>query len=286
MVSFPVGAAITIDNYDTDVNDRFQDGDSPDQFLLQNFDLSGIGMDSTGKWATLIGSNTILSANHFQPSGTITFYPGNDPAATPVEIGLSTDSLRISDGDGGTDLWIARLADFAPTSLTPLSYATTPISEPQGNSGWLYKDEPAYMVGRSEGSFPNTQDQAFGTNVISGFQENVSGANLGDSVDALELSYDTGGTDYEAVVQSGDSGAPLLYDDGSGNLLVLGINSFQLSSSGDPIGTGVNYTGNNADQIDAQVQEWAAIPEPVAAIPAGVAMFFLVLVRRYHSSDK
>jgi len=75
--------AMLVDNYTSATNDRFQNSDDPDQFILSSYDLTGVGQDSNGRWATLIGSNTIISANHFRPSGVVTFYASNDQGATP-----------------------------------------------------------------------------------------------------------------------------------------------------------------------------------------------------------
>lgn len=283
--TIPGSAAIIIDNYDTATNDRYQDADDPDQFFLNTYDLSGVGMDNNGRWATLIGPNTILSANHFKPSGTITFYPGNDPTATPVQIGLSSDSLRITNADGGTDLWIARLESFAPISLKVYNYAIDQISEPNSPvATTLYEGESAIMTGRSPADFGNTIDQAFGTNVISDFIENEPITISGSSyvIDTLRLSYDTGGSNYEAVVQPGDSGAPLLYDDGT-DLIVLGVNTYVGTNNGNPVLSGISYTGNDADAITAQVDAWAAVPEPLAALPAGMAALVFIMVRRRRS---
>jgi hypothetical protein len=276
-----LNAAIEINSFDTTINNRFEDGDNPDKFLLRDFDLSGIGQDSSGRWATLIGPNTILSANHFRPSGTLTFYPGNDPTATPWETDLTTDTLRVSDESGnGTDLWIARVDEMAPVSFHIFDFATQTISNAPSSS---YLDgELVYMAGISPtSSFPSTQQQAFGTNIVSLYEENDTETSLG-VLDLLALTNDgTEGTTYEAALRTGDSGAPLLYDNG-GTLQVLGINSY-IKSDGDGNVTSsfVNYIGNESDTIQAQVDAWAAVPEPgMAALPAGMAAVLLLLWHR------
>mgnify|MGYP006278339619 CR=1 FL=1 len=282
IAALPLSAAIEIDNFDEFTNNRFEDSDNPDQFLLEGFDLSGIGQDSNGKWATLIGPNTILSANHFKPSGTLTFYPGNDPSATPWETSLTTDTLRISDENGnGTDLWIARVDEQAPASIDLFDFATQTIALSPSSS---YLDgELVYMTGISPTSaFPSTQQQAFGTNFVSLYEENDTETNLG-VLDLLELSNDdTGGTTYEAALKSGDSGAPLLYATGD-SLQVLGVNSYIKTNSetGEVVSSHINYIGNESDTIQAQIDAWAAVPEPgMAALPAGMAAVLLLLWQR------
>lgn len=251
-------AAILIDNFSSATNDRFQNSDSPDEFFLSSFDLSGVGLASNGTWGTLIGPNTILSANHAAPSGSLTFYSSNDPFSTPIELTLSGESQRIN----GTDLWVARLSTFAPASLRIYDYATTAISQPRFSiQNFTYKNSLVYMTGRSPtGSFPVAQRQAYGTNRISGFVENNTSAGLGP-IDAFELAYNSGQTDYEAFLQGGDSGAPLFVNNG-GQLLVLGVNSYITANSGVPVASYVSYTGNEAATINAFVAQAAAVPEP------------------------
>ncbi len=264
-MAMPCGAALLIDNYSAATNDRFHNLDSPDQFILSSFDLSGVGQDANGRWAMLIGPNTILAANHLRPTGSVFFYPDNDITSVAIELGISSDSMRI----GTTDLWIARLEQHAPDSLHVFDYATQAISAPTSPGGpgseFPYKGEFVYMTGRSPSTYVAPQDQAYGTNIISGFVENDTEAGLG-SLDAFRLDYNSGETTHEAFAQSGDSGAPLLYDDGSGQLLLLGFNSYVTTTSGgDPVATFASYIGNESGTIDSQVAAWAAIPEPSAA---------------------
>lgn len=77
----PIAADIIIDGYTNATNDRFTNDGT---FIMSGFDLSGVGQASTGRWATAISRNVIISANHLSPSGTISFFPGNDASATPV----------------------------------------------------------------------------------------------------------------------------------------------------------------------------------------------------------
>jgi hypothetical protein len=272
-------AAMTIDNYSSATNDRFQDSDSPDQFFLSNFPLSGVGQDSNSRWATLIGPNTIISANHFKPSGTISFYPDNDPTSAAVELGITSDTKRI----GTSDLWLARLDDFAPSNLQIYDIETENISEPispVGRAEFSFRDSEVFMTGRSPSTFPSTQNQAYGTNLAYDFHsDNVDG--LGD-VEAIRMNYDTNPseTTYESFFQSGDSGAPLFIDNGNNELLLLGINSFTNSdTNGDPVASFSSYVGNDSEEINATIAEYAAIPEPGVVHLIGLALVGLTVRR-------
>ena len=259
-------AAMLIDNFSSATNDRFQNADSPDQFFLSNFDLSGVGLATNGTWGTLIGPNTVISANHAAPSGIITFYANNDPLSTPIELTLSGESTRIN----GTDLWVGRLTTDAPSSLKIYDYATEQIDtlfNPYALSS--YRNKPVYMTGRSPtGGFTTAQSQAYGTNRTSGFVENNTQAGLG-SVDALELRYYSSPptTSYESFFQGGDSGAPLFISNG-GELLLLGVNSYISTTDpgGAPVASFVSYTGNDSATIDAFAAQYAAVPEPTTLV--------------------
>lgn len=278
--ALPLTAAIEIDNFDSVINDRFEDSDNPEQFLLDGFDLSGVGQDSNGRWATLIGPNTILSANHFTPSGTLTFYPGNDSTATPWQADLTTDTLRINDENGnGTDLWIARINAVAPSVIQQMDFATQNIDlGPSSGATAYFEGDSTWMTGRSPSSFGSNTDQAYGTNIISDYSEDQSANGLGqNSLDLIELSYEQGNTAYEAFLQPGDSGAPLLWDV-DGTLQVLGVNSGINTENKISF---INYIGNESDTIQTQIDAWAAVPEPgMAALPAGMAAVILLLWQR------
>lgn len=272
-------SAIVIDSYSSATNDRFQDADNPDQFFLSSFDFSGVGQDpDNGAWAALIGPNTIIAANHAKPSGSINFYPDNDPNGTAISLGISGDSQRI----GNSDLWLARLDSFAPSGLRIYDYATENISEsPSGlfPANFSFRGEVGYLTGRSPGAFANDQDQAYGTNEIDDFLiRNVDG--LGD-VEALELNYDSGATQYEAFLRGGDSGAPLFLEQGNGTLLLLGVNSYiRNDSEGNVVASYSSYTGNDSDEINAIVASYAAIPESTTVTLLSISLSALFLRRR------
>jgi len=266
-------AAMLVDNYAAATNDRFENTDSPDQFFPLNYDLktgntqptsydfSGVGMNSSGRWGTLIAPNVIISANHFKATGTLTFKADNDPNGHEIQVGVSTtDRLRLN----GTDLWIARLDHAVPSYINSYAYATETITKTQPNANPYFGDR-VIMTGRSPDTYPTVLDQVYGTNTVSGMVLNATVGSLGTgTIDALRLDYTIFATPYESFFQVGDSGAPLFGDDGNGNLKLLGINSYiSTSGGGYPVASFVSYTGNESNDIDAQIAAWAAlIPDP------------------------
>lgn len=273
-------AAILIDNFSSATNDRFQDSDSPDQFFINNFPLSGVGQDSNGRWATLIGTNTIISANHFRPSGTVSFYADNDPASTAIQFGITSDSQRI----GTSDLWLARLDGKAPPNLQIYDIATENITagiNPFARAEFSFRDEEVLMTGRSPSSFPNIQDQAYGTNLAFDYDErNVDG--LGD-VESIQMNYDTSPSEtaYESFFRSGDSGAPLFLDVGNNELQLLAVNSFVTRDvNSDPVASYSSYVGNDSEEINNIIADYGAVPEPSTVSLITVGMIGLIVRRK------
>ena len=281
-------ASIIIDAYTDPTNDRFSNSSF---FELDSFDLSGIGQDGSGKWATAISRNVVISAAHFASSGTIYFYPGNDATEAPVTRTVSSGT-KI----GSTDLYVSVLSAALPSSITHYSFASetlsgTPGSTPSvvANAG-IYQGLNAYLFGRSPfdtGSDPNREnynDQAVGRNVISGYSENVPflGNTDADAIlfarDSMgEANYDT----YEAKFQSGDSGGPTFVEI-SGELRLLGTNAFIYNPSAFEIGgdgSGINYTGNQVAFLNSFIAIHA-VPEPGSLTLFALAMNIVAIRRR------
>jgi len=276
-----VRADIVISGYSAATNDRFTNSS---QFIAGGYNLSGIGQNGTGRWATLISRNVIVSANHFAPSGPITFFSSNNPASTGFSYTV-TNSLRI----GNSDIWLGRLNRVVDASISNYEFATEVLTGTNPNPNitlapaGTYQNDVGWMVGLSPASRPAPQDQAFGRNRISGYSQNVSF--LGGLTNALVLINDAPPTNnnpsnfvqYEAVVQSGDSGAPMFVATSATSLKLLGINSFLLTNSttGAPVGSGVSYLGNSALQIQSFISV-STVPEPNAiflVVFAGAAFY-------------
>ena len=279
-------AAIQITGYTDATNDRFTNSPS---FIAAPYDLSGVGQNAGGAWATLISPNVIVSANHARPSGDVFFYAGNDPTSTALVRQITGVTQRI----GNSDLWLARLSSPVDGSIAIYDFARIPLVGPPavGNtifvaSAGVYQNDNGFVFGQSPTPRSGSQSQAVGRNLISGYAEDVNF--LDGKVDTLILRFEQPGdpsfVPYEALVQGGDSGAPFFVDEG-GTLQLLGINSFQLqnTASGAAIGSGINYIGNYQSDVDAFIAASAvAVPEPSVCGLAAAGLATAVWHRRRH----
>ena len=260
-------ADIIISNYTDVTNDRFSNDGA---FFLSTFDLSGVGQTvGGGRWATAISRNVVIGAFHSTPGGVVEFYPDNDPSSTPVQR-----NLLAGQQIPGTDLVLVPLNEDLPSSITHYQFAQEAIAgtlpgamppfpvDPAG----IYQDAIAIMAGLSPAVHPETRDQAFGANRITGYSENVPTGN--SDHDSLLLEFDpmahADAQMFEAFLQGGDSGAPAFVENG-GQLRLVGTNSF-VYGDGDFTnpgqGSGINYTGNQAAFINDFIALHASVPEP------------------------
>ena len=265
---FPIEAAIIIDGYTPATNNRFSNSVS---FIALQFDLSGIGQTSSGRWATLISPNVVVSANHFPPGAgaVINFYANNNPASAAVQRTVSVTPGKTVQVPN-TDLWLGVLESNVPSSIRSYEYANTFLSGPSPNAqgfvtvnAGVFQNANAYMFGLAPGVEQALQSQAVGRNRISGYAENVASFPSTDN-DSLLLDYDRPANanyvQFESHVVVNDSGAPLFIEN-NGNLLLLGTNAFQLSANGIVTGSGINYIGNQSAFISNFVSI-NAVPEP------------------------
>ncbi len=272
------GAALSIDNFTAATNDRFANEGA---FLAAADDLSGVGRDASGRWATLIGVNIFLSATHHHPAvnSTVYFFPGNDPAATPV-------ARTVAGGQqlSGTDLWIGHFAAAVPASIAWYPFADVPIETVQDFYD-NYANDYAYMTGISPTAAgygaSNLTDMAVGNNRLEGFLWDVTAGSTGDVLALVQnepgdgvygYTYET----YESFLQSGDSGSPLLLPSAGG--LQMAGTAWAISNV--EIAEGVlrpisiyTYTGNYATAIDGY-RDVYLVPEPSTA---GVLLCLQVL---------
>ncbi|MCA9193581.1 MAG: PEP-CTERM sorting domain-containing protein [Planctomycetales bacterium] len=276
-------AAIVIDGYTHATNDRFTDSPT---FVLNGSDLSGVGQDASGRWATAISRNVIISANHFQPSGTVFFFPDNNPNSIPVQRTI-VSGTKV----GATDLWVGVLNQNLPGSISEFAFATTPLSgtPPNGNNFFLenagiYQGLNSFMFGRSP--FDETingdarfafNDQAVGRNLISGYVENIPFTDA-DNDSLLMIRDALGSPDhvlFEALFQGGDSGGPTFVEQ-NGSLVLLGTNAFIADDSSF---SGINYTGNQASFITNFINI-NAVPEPNGILLLAFGLLFRVRRRK------
>ncbi len=258
--------AISIQSFSPATNDRFANDPS---FIGDAYDWSGVGRSAGGQWVVMLTPTVFLTAQHAPASGTITFFPGNDPGASAVTRTVSTGQ-QIS----GTDLRIGQLDSALPPTIATYNFATTALTSTTFSTSFL-ANAPVFLSGHS----PTTTgyggsaltNQAVGTNRVEGF---VAGQSIaGSPTDVLVTVQNQPGdvgythTTYEAQLASGDSGGPLMWVSG-GDLVVVGINAAVGTVDIQP-GPGetlrpasvFSYTGNYAGPIQDYINA-AMIPEP------------------------
>jgi hypothetical protein len=305
----PKADAIVVANYSDPTNLRFNNSST---FIGNNvdpagndFDLSGVGRLSRlspadqarveaggialreGTWATALGPNYFLSANHFQPDAgsEITFYAGNSTSSNSFTYQVG-GGFRV----GNTDLWIGYTVTEIDQSIARYGYAATPASTLEDLG---LGNEQLYLSGDLLAGRPGTvTDQVLATNQAESFYNhpetefespNGSGVDVpftppsGFANDMIILFQNLAGDDqnpttHESLVQGGDSGSPLFRASGN-TLTVLGVASLATTSVDgnfidtffpDPIeqrgASFYSYTGSYTTELDAAI---ALVPDPI-----------------------
>lgn len=255
-------AAVVIDGYSSDTNDRFANHAA---FVASGYNLSGVGLASSGRWVTLVSPNVFLSAYHFHPNtgDTVSFYASNDPAGQTVSRTVTGTAQRLL----SSDVWIGVLNQPVPGFIQHYPFASEPIFNPAQFAASPYFNLNAYLFGRSPTTWPVAQDMAVGRNRLDTWLDSISISGTTDDALAARVhnSSEPGYVTYEAFLQSGDSGGPLFVDKtGSGDLTLTGLNWF----IGEDQNTGVwyngfSYLGNYATEISAFLALYS-VPEPAA----------------------
>ena len=274
-----VHGAISIEGFNTLTNDRFANDGS---FVADQFDLSGVGLN--GPWATMISEKVYITSQHFAPSvgSNLTFYGSNDPNGTSVTREITGTRQQIE----GTDLFVGTLDAGLPSGFSFFDFATEDISGafagPDSFSNSIYNGSNAYVFGRSATGFSTSQDMAVGRNVLDRFSINQVAANsTGDAIGATDDGQD--GVPFEAMLASGDSGAPLFVENGAGSLTIVGINWFIADTTSDGVANafGSTYLGNYDEQIQTFIDA-NPVPEPShAALLAGLLVMLFGVSRRH-----
>lgn len=222
--------AIEVANYSSGTNDRFA-GDA--SFVGRGYNWSGVGRSASGEWATLIGDNFFLTANHFEPSvgEVVTFASGNSLSATTHSYQVA-GRIPIS----GSDLVVSYFSTSVDPILTRYSFATTPANS-LAETGLI--GQTLFVSGdRVAGDQGGVFDHVVGTNQAESWLEggssslaapertvNFASPSPFDQVVTFEnLAGDTANTmtSSEAQLQRGDSGSPL-FSGLNGELTLQGL---------------------------------------------------------------
>lgn len=271
------GAAILIDGFSSQINDRYSNAPS---FVASGFDLSGVTIANTsvgGRWATMISPNIFISVHHlnFYPATgeNITFYASNDALGTST-----TRTVQGSQRIGTSDIRIGTLNSPLPSNYTYYDFANQPLETLTDFANSPYALENAYLFGRSPTSWSTGTDMTVGRNVLDSWRSNVDGSH--DSVVAIRNSIgDANYVSSEAYLQSGDSGGPLMVDDGLGNFTIVGLNWYIDTVNGTDF-SGFSYIGDYASEINDYL---ALNPVPESrhyGLLLGIAGLVLAFLRR------
>lgn len=255
-------AAILISEFSSPVNDRFSNDPS---FIGAGQNFSGVAIadttaslgawDDGGRWVTMISPDVFLSVQHasFYPANgqTVTFHTSNDPLG-----GSTVRTVQSSQRIGTSDIRIGVLDAPLPSSYAYYDYATETFETTGLPPGTVidtslapYYGETAFMFGRSPSTWATSQDMAVGQNVIDRWIVDFDGTH--DAVGAIRDSdSDPSFVASEAYLIAGDSGGPLMVDDGFGNLTIVGLNWFSGTLGDGSQINGFSYLGNYSDEID------------------------------------
>ncbi|MFO7908330.1 MAG: PEP-CTERM sorting domain-containing protein [Pirellulaceae bacterium] len=272
--------AIEIDDFTSAENDRFANDPS---FVMNDYDLSGVGRSNDGRWATLVSRNVFVSADHFHPktdgSARVTFSLTNDPDDETTVTRTVARGQRID----SSDIWMGVLETALPEGYAVYDFATEDIANETEFGASVYNGENAYMFGRSP-NFSGTEDVAVGRNVLDGWRDNMSAAGTTD--DALTADVERGASDvpYEALLEGRDSGAPMFVDDADANFDLRLVGSNWIVE--ETVGSSSNVNGfayfGNYDQQMQQVIDSHPIPEPgsLALLSLGGLAALVMLARK------
>jgi len=281
LVAGALNAAIQIDGFTPAANDRFADDAA--NFIGADYDWSGVGRTTSSRWGTLVSPNVYVSANHYHPAvgSTFEFYPGNDPGALPV-----TRTVASGQRIGTSDLWVGVLDAPVPGSIATYGFSSEPIADSADFLGSEIAGQNAWMWGLSPSAYPSTTNMALGRNVLDQWYDHeiVPDDKLGDDavMAVRNVTGDPNYVQYEAYLISGDSGGPMFAQDGSGNLLLAGINWFNGTMNENTPEerniSGFSYTGNYETEIQTYIDA-NAVPETGGAL-VGMMLVVVVVFRR------
>ena len=283
-------AAIAIDGFSSDANDRFANNAA--SFIGANYNWSGVGRTTSSRWGTLVSRNVFISANHYHPAvdSLFEFYPDNDPNATPV-----TRTVASGQRIGTSDVWVGVLSTPVPESIATYDFPNEQINNFTEFTHSSIYEEVAWMWGLSPTVFSVPTDMAVGRNMLDNWYDHDTNPDdtLGD--DAImavrNLSGDKNYVSYEAYLQSGDSGGPLFTLDTDDQLLLTGINWFidqdvLIPGLGSRDISGFSYLGNYANDIQTIINAHP-VPEPeISGMFVGIVVMTVGIFRRRQKTNR
>ena len=201
----------------------------------------------------------------------VTFYASNDPNGSSL-----TRTVSHSERIGSSDLRIGYLDQALSANYAHYDIASASINN-LTNFSSTYYDTDAYLFGRSTSSFTVTsQDMAIGRNKLDSFATNQE---VNGTTDHALIAYNNASDEdnyltYEASLQTGDSGAPMMVEN-DGSLTLVGINWFiGTNSNNDPL-NGFSYVGNYSSDIETFINA-NQVPE-LSATGIYMALFLITL---------
>ncbi len=198
-------AAMTLENYSPAKHDRFYTG-SDKAFIGAAYDWSGVGLNGSGSWATMVSPSYFLTVNHAHPAinGTLNFYYTNDP-----DDGYETATVASGTRIGDTDIWVGKLTSEVSSRVAKYPILSLPNATTDSDSD--YMNLTVYTFGLSDNANAS-QNQRLGRNIIErAFKFTNNTDNLTyryqqwKIVNGEKISTSVG--DDESLAVSGDSGA-------------------------------------------------------------------------------
>jgi len=247
-------------------------------FLLDGFDLSGVGWDTndTRKGFVMISPLHFLAATHFAPnsSDSITF---NNRNGDLVTIGVNDTTVMANDDDSDSDLTLGTL-DRQITSGDEIGFL--PVANLASEAGYttrqifVYGQTPKVGIG-DIGTF-----QDFGSDPI------TSGSGINESRTYQFTYNDAIGNGNDAFFEIGDSGSPS-FTVIDGQLAITGTHSALVDSGTTKLNYDIfvpNYIDelNTAMSSDSGNYQVNTVPEPsqFAALAAIASAFAVTASRR------
>lgn len=182
---------LIVRNYSSGRHDRFYIGIDKN-FVGASYDFSGVGLSSSGNWATLVTDNSFLSSAHRHPvpGETVTFWATNDLAGASY-----TYTVKGGTRIGMSDLWLGWFDSTVTVNSSIIRYQVPVLVARKDFIGLeLYNYGKPHRVGR---------------NVL----DKIVPAQIGNTIGVTAL-YDYDNKDVPSVggdetwLKAGDSGAP------------------------------------------------------------------------------